>query len=393
LFPAGEPKWALLGEAKPINQTAKALLGLLCTASSRPRSRSSRGKAVELGPQPAVVNPARTLDEQIMLPIRKLLGDTRTVFFSPDGALNLIPIGALVDENGHHLIEDYHLTYLTSGRDLLRLQLEHRAQGNALVLADPDFGATGGKLPKGAAADRGRRSADLTRGKIEFDPLPGTAQEAKAIAPLLQTQPVTRDQATESILKQVHQPAILHVATHGFFLPDQPEPPKPQFEPGFDRSGPPPAPRTENPLLRSGLALAGANTLQSGNEDGLLTALEASGLDLWGTQLVVLSACETGVGKVQTGEGVYGLRRALVNAGAETQVMSLWKVDDAATRDLMVDYYRRLKAGEGRSEALRQAQLAMLHSKDRNHPYYWASFIVSGDGRQLGENTGSSARQ
>jgi len=318
-----------------------------------------------------------------MRPIRKLLGDTRAVFFSPDGALNLIPIGALMDENGHHLIEDYHVTYLTSGRDLLRLQIEHEAKGIALVLANPDFGSTGAKSKQGVSPDRGRRSANITRGALHFDPLPGTAQEAQAIGPLLGTEPVTRAHATETALKQVHQPSVLHIATHGFFLPDQPEPPKPPFEPGFDRSGPPPAPRTENPLLRSGLALAGANRLQSGSDDGLLTALEASGLDLWGTQLVVLSACETGVGKVQTGEGVYGLRRALVNAGAETQVMSLWKVDDAATRDLMVDYYRRLQAGEGRSEALRQAQLAMLHSKDRRHPYYWASFIVSGDWHNL----------
>jgi len=158
-------------------------------------------------------------------------------------------------------------------------------------------------------------------------------------------------------------PGHLHIATHGFFLPDQAEEPKPQLNPGFDHPLPLFAPRNENPLLRSGLALAGANRFQSGREDGLLTALEASGLALWGNQLVVLSACATGVDQVQNGEGIYGLRRALVNAGAETQVMSLWKVDDAATRDLMVDHYRRVKAGEGRSEALRQAQLAMLHSQ------------------------------
>ena len=262
------------------------------------------------------------------------------------------------------------------------MQPEHVAKGTALVLADPDFGATGGK-PTKRAEDRGRRSADLSRASIHYGPLPGTAQEAKAIAPLLGTQPVTRAHATETALKQVHQPSVLHVATHGYFLPDQPEERNTGLDQGFSSDRPLPAPRTENPLLRSGLALAGANRLQSGTEDGLLTALEASGLDLWGTQLVVLSACETGIGNVQTGEGVYGLRRALVNAGAETQVMSLWKVDDAATRDLMVDYYRRLQAGEGRSEALRQAQLAMLHSKDRRHPYYWASFIVSGDWHNL----------
>lgn len=142
-------------------------------------------------------------------------------------------------------------------------------------------------------------------------------------------------------------------------------------------------PETENPLLRSGLALANANRLESGDEDGVLTALEATSLDLWGTQLVVLSACETGMGEVHNGEGVFGLRRALVIAGSESQVMSLWSVGDLATKDLMIDYYRRLLASEGRSEALRQAQLAMLGQENRSHPYYWAGFIPSGNWNRL----------
>src|SRR5690606_38545027 len=101
-----------------------------------------------------------------------------------------------------------------------------------------------------------------------------------------------------------------------------------------------------DPLLRSGLALAGANRRESSGEDGILSALEVAGLDLWGTQMVVLSACETGLGQVQTGEGVYGLRRALVIAGAESQVMSLWSVSDEATRDLMLDFYKQLERGK-----------------------------------------------
>jgi CHAT domain-containing protein len=186
--------------------------------------------------------------------------------------------------------------------------------------------------------------------------------------------------------------------------------------------------QVENPLLRSGLALAGVNQRRSGpGEDGVLTALEATGLDLWGTKLVVLSACETGLGEVKNGEGVYGLRRALVLAGSESQVMSLWQVSDSATRDLMVEYYKRLQAGEGRTEGLRQVQLTLIKSgaasatpltavqispptaaganssgsasaqergvgiaregknltQDRSHPFYWASFIQSGDWRSL----------
>jgi CHAT domain-containing protein len=144
------------------------------------------------------------------------------------------------------------------------------------------------------------------------------------------------------------------------------------------------AARDENPLLYSGLALAGANQPDGADgEDGILTALEASGLSLWGTELVVLSACETGLGEVRTGEGVYGLRRAFVLAGAESQLMSLWKVNDEVTRDIIVRYYRRLASGAGRGEALRQVQLEMLRG-DRNHPYFWASFIPSGDWKGVG---------
>ncbi|MEJ7577270.1 MAG: CHAT domain-containing protein [Pyrinomonadaceae bacterium] len=125
--------------------------------------------------------------------------------------------------------------------------------------------------------------------------------------------------------------------------------------------------------------MAGANGRQGGaGEDGILTALEAAGLDLRGTKLVVLSACETGVGETAVGEGVYGLRRALVLAGAESALMTLWQVSDEATRELMSDYYRKLLSGAGRTEGLRQVQLAMLRRTETSHPFFWASFIQSG---------------
>src|SRR4030095_13728979 len=121
----------------------------------------------------------------------------------------------------------------------------------------------------------------------------------------------------------------------------------------------------------------GANLHSSKGDDGILTALEASGLNLWGTKLVTLSACDTGLGEVKNGEGVYGLRRAFVLAGAETLVMSLWGVSDYVTRELMTNYYKGLKNGLGRGEALRQVQLSMLKNKHRQNPHYWASFIQS----------------
>ena len=210
----------------------------------------------------------------------------------------------------------------------------------------------------------GERSVDFAQ--LRFDQLPGTAAEAQALRKILPgVKVLTEAAATERALKQVTGPSLLHVATHGFFLPDQ------------QQSG-------DNPLLRSGLLLAGANGRHDGaGEDGVLTALEAAGLDLWGTRLVVLSACKTAVGDVRNGDGVYGLRRALVLAGSESQLMSLWQVSDQATRDLMVEYYKRLRASESRTEALRQAQLKMIRSKARSHPFYWASFIQSGAWKNL----------
>jgi CHAT domain-containing protein len=300
-----------------------------------------------------------------MQPIRPLLKDKTQLLISPDGQLNLVPFAALIDPQEKYALENYTLSYLSSGRDLLRLQTQPSTRRDVL-LANPQFGNS--------------RSSSSTRGlgNLEFSPLPGTAAEVKAIAPLLPNALILSDaQASEAQIKQVRSPRILHIATHGFFLNDEALTPS-------TLSGSP-NPSSDNPLLRSGLALAGFNQRQqqSNGDDGVLTALEASSLDLWGTQLVVLSACETGVGEVSDGEGVYGLRRAFVMAGAASQLFSLWQVDDLGTKDLMVKYYQQLLAGKGRSEALRQTQLEMLNDPRYRHPYYWAVFNLSGDWRSL----------
>jgi CHAT domain-containing protein len=141
--------------------------------------------------------------------------------------------------------------------------------------------------------------------------------------------------------------------------------------------------KLENPLLRSGLALAGANTWADGGvlpieaEDGIMTAEDVSGMDLTNTEMVVLSACDTGLGNILTGEGVFGLRRAFMLAGAQTLVMSLWKVPDRHTRELMITFYSRLSKGLGRAEALREAQLEMKEKFP--NPYYWGAFICQGN--------------
>jgi CHAT domain-containing protein len=191
---------------------------------------------------------------------------------------------------------------------------------------------------------------------------------------------LTGARATETALKAARAPRVLHLATHGFFLGTATQGPAASRLLKHEAAGPATAGALLYPaLLRSGLAFAGANRPTSAAaDDGILTALEAASLDLWGTRLAVLSACETGLGEARRGEGVYGLRRALVIAGAESQMMSLWQVSDQGTRVLMTDFYTTLKSGRARSAALRDVQLRMLKSKSRSHPYYWGSFILSG---------------
>jgi CHAT domain-containing protein len=367
LTPQGQPRWVELGEVAPIDRDVAALRKAL--------RDPKRGDVKPL---------ARALDNQVMRPVRTLLGKTRRVLISPDGALNLVPFAALVDERNRYLVERYEFSYLTSGRDLLRLQARAPSQQGPMVVADPDFGER-------VASEVHREAATAAGilGQAIFTPLPGTAEEAQALKAILpQASVLTKSQATEAALKQADSPSILHMATHGFFLEDvgidslPTESQRlllqqaPLGEAGLGM-------RLENPLLRSGLGLAGANLRKSGDDDGILTALETAGLNLWGTKLVVLSACDTGVGEVKNGEGVYGLRRALVLAGAETQVMSLWPVSDRGTRDLMIEYYKSLQVGRGRSKAMRRVQLRMLKDDQRRHPYYWASFIVSGEWANL----------
>lgn len=308
---------------------------------------------------------------------------TTHLLIAPDGELDLVPFDALLDEQGHYLVERFSVTYLTTGRDLLRMKAPRQSKSPALLVADPLFDEAANTIlakaerPKSVPANA-RRS--ITSGQklsdVYFAPLIGTEREAHAIQALFpDATMLTGAQATKAALERADAPQILHIATHGFFLEDQ--------ENNSSADSADAASEAANPLLRSGLALAGANSKRGGVSGGILTALEASNLNLWGTKLVTLSACDTGIGNVKNGEGVYGLRRAFVLAGAETLVMSLWPVSDEITRERMTSYYAGLKKGLGRGEALRQTQLAMLKRKDRVHPFYWASFIQSGEWANL----------
>lgn len=358
----GEVATVDLGETSKIDADVRALRFVLSNPDSNPREAAQR------------------LYAEVLAPLRGLIGAKRHVLIAADGSLNLVPFAALIDEKGQYAVSQYMFTYLTSGRDLVSVGSHGSSRSPPVVVANPDFGNA-----PGSASSPG--SGFVLR-HARFTPLPGTAGEGELIAKILPGAKLLSGRAaTVAELRSLHAPRVLHIATHGFFL--DPTARATGNGRGLELVGSAPAQRHQttdmhlaaSPLLRSGLALADANV--HGDESGFLSAYEAATLDLLGTQLVVLSACETGVGTTVDGEGVYGLRRAFVLAGAETIVMSMWKVDDEATRDLMSSYHQKLATREGRSVGLRSVQLAMLADPRRRHPYFWASFISSGDWRPL----------
>lgn len=334
-----------LGEAAPIDNGVSDLLAAL-------RSRS-----------PLVPTLARELGERLWLPMGELVAPGARVLLAPDGALLLLPFAVLRGADDRMLIERHELAWLTGGRDLLRTPVARTDGDPALVLAAPDYG----EPPAGATAP-------------QFAPLPGALDEAQALRDALQgwrPQVLTGAAATKEVLRAAHAPRILHLATHAYFLPDpQAAAPRPTYRLTGDADMP--LLRPANPLLRAGLALAGANA-GPGRSEGILTALELSGLDLQGTELAVLSACDTGVGTIAGTEGVYGLRRALVLAGVRTSIVTLWPVGDRASAALMGDFYRRVAGGAGRAAALRAAQRALAARPEYADPFHWAGFVLIGD--------------
>jgi CHAT domain-containing protein len=374
----------------------------LCNARRVARSEHGSAANDDIGD-----NEGRALRAALFDPLLPAIGNRNQLLFAPDGDLTRLPFEALPTDDGRRLIDDYQISYLGVGRDVLRFGAASSGQpAAALVAADPDFDLSGGQAhaqatseTAGVAHNAHRVSREIHTGDLErLGRLPGTRVEGERIARMLGVKPLLGEEALEARIKACRSPRILHLATHGFFLAGQRRDPNQELRglgllggqagDGFGQMSEAPSgrmsgPGMENPLLRSGVLLAGFKTWLKGGslpaeaEDGLLTAEDVSGLDLLATELVVLSACETGLGEVRTGEGVFGLRRAFVLAGAKTLVMSLWKVPDEQTRELMEDFYRRILAGEPRAEALRQAQLEM--KKKYPDPFYWGAFICQGD--------------
>jgi CHAT domain-containing protein len=323
------------------------------------------------------------------------------VYLAADSALNLVPFDVLVDAQGHYLAETYQFNYVSSGRDISQFGAASAAGTGVVILADPDYDVA----PAGGETRRPVASGPQTTTVMQepWKRLRGTQQEAAAVVQeltgeVVQVYPGVK--ATAEVVKGLRSPRILHLATHGFFLDLQGPLPwrhnahgalalqTDASSPGLDEA----AMAFANPLVRSGIVLAGANHLghtlpEAHGNDGILTALEIAGLSLWGTDLVVLSACETGVGDTRRGEGVFGLRRAFQLAGAQTVVMSLWEVPDTTTVALMTDFYHALHAGVGKARALHTAALAQLQRRRQQlgaaHPFYWGAFIAVGDPGKL----------
>ena len=367
-----------LGEAAPINES----VALVCK-----RMSAGQFEAKDL------LGAFERLSGLVYVPLARHLTNVSHLIICPDGQLSRVPFETL-PVGDKFLVEEKTISYVTSGREVVRFSSSTANVHNSksVVMGNPDFNFNladarplnpAVQLASGPSALR-----SLTRDYdgIKFQPLPGAEAEARGVAKLLGNDAILYlgAYAREAELKAVQSPRVLHLATHGFYFPDQ------EFNSTNSSAKPnqtrrlPYAKRNnwENPMVRCGIALAGANhAMEITNalaEDGLLTALDASLLNLQGTELVILSACDSGEGDVKIGEGVMSLRRAFLIAGAQTVLASHWNISDKATSQLMTEFMRRWRAGEPRATAWRNTQLTTLHSKDFSNPYFWAVFTLTG---------------
>ena len=316
---------------------------------------------------------SESLSKLLIASLEPHLDGITQIFISPDGALWQIPWDALLTSDGKFLIETYQTTYVISGRELAGKSVEASNLGKPVIFANPNYDLDVQQMEIRVDKDQAPTRASVGG---YFGELPGTAKEADSIRPSIENFTnqscdfLTWENAQEAKFKKLHRPRVLVLSTHGFYLDDE----------SVDQMS------LHNPLIRCGLALAGCNqrdeALRQNKEDGILTGLEIIGTDLRGTELVVLSACETAVGQAQDGEGVVGLRQAFQLAGAESVVASLWKVSDNETAELMTSFFSELSNGKAVATAFREAQLACIKVlRERNgyaSPYYWAPFTLTG---------------
>lgn len=360
--------------------------------------------AVE-GSDPKMTEHGRRLHQLLLGPLQAALQGVDTLRIAPDGALFMVPFAALVGPDGRYLVEAKTVSHLSSGRALLDIGTAPVALESPLVIGGPAFDALPAR--EGRPSTAGNPDTDLLPNS--FSPLAGALVEAETVGHLLGLAPdrvLTRRAATETAVKSVRGPKLLHLATHGFYLTD----PAPSQLGLWDERSLFRLPEVVSwSDIRSAIALSGYNHRDRGDsvDDGVLTAREVRDLDLGGTEIVVLSACSSGVGNIRQGQGIFGLRRALAMAGARSQLTTLWRVSDGATQQFMEAWYTGLQRGMDRAEALRHVQLMFLRGEKEllpgevssaeeeeargtrpmaehpivglAHPRYWASFVLSGD--------------
>jgi CHAT domain-containing protein len=304
--------------------------------------------------------------------IESEFGLRTNIYISPDGVYNQINPETFYRENYGYLISGYRFNSIYNTKDLVIAKIESSykaTSSDAILVGNPNFGNHTGE-----------------QSITSVEPLPGAEKEVQEVGILLASnnwivQEITGDQAGEDEIKSVESPRILHLATHGFFMEDE------QFGRSgsdkiiteFDRDKP------DNMMLKSGLLMAGADSLlvkaeedinELNSASGVLTAYEAVHLNLDNTELVILSACETGRGEISAGQGVYGLQRSFSVAGARNVIMSLFKVDDRVTQELLSDFYRRWINGTEKRIAFLEAKKAIKESYPE--PIFWGSFVMIG---------------
>ena len=326
------------------------------------------------------------------VPLKEGLKGVKKVYISPDGVYNQINLNTLVDpKTKKFVIDEIEVAMVTNTRDILEFGTRKKSSKRAVLLGHPKYYINPkSEIREGVKDNDMDAQEDSWLKHAFFSDLPGTAIEVEGIKKVLKEQAWNivihlGNKALEDSLKNINNPDILHIATHGFFIPslsDQQDNSR-GVEIKAGKKKKQEHNQIENdPMLRSGLILAGVTdyfnaTEKPNTDDGVLTAYEAMNLHLDQTDLVVLSACETGLGKVQSGEGVYGLQRALKIAGARTVLMSLWKVSDEATQKLMNVFYTEwLKSGNKR-EAFQKAQQKIRI--EYSHPYFWGAFVMVGE--------------
>ena len=306
----------------------------------------------------------QSLYQEVIAPLQSSITGVKRLLIVPDGQLTLAPIGAFIDAQGRYLLQDCTVSYLGSWRDLyLSGDSASNKTRPSVVIANPDFNAS-----------LSNANLQAPSGRLQFEPLPNAELEAQDVQKVLhvsQDRMLTGRRAREETIRSLGGPQVLHFATHSV----------PNLEwkiptPTYDLFEYPKSFAMDDPLLESVIVLAGGNGPQTGPEDGLLTGLEVASLRLSGTQLVVLSTCEAGLGTPIDGQGVLGLRAAFSMAGAEGLVMTLWPVDDKAGRVFMQFFYSHLDAGP--AEAIRTAQQDMVAKTEFKQPQYWAGYAYSG---------------